>query len=230
MGSFDAHHHHHYQYARSKTNCPGCTKAYYTEHDNFCWNCGKKRDKNGIEVVKISPEEIYGGPPVDIHYHCAYCGYDWTASNWYPSKFCPNCGKPCSANQSAVPNDNNNREFCLKSNTGGQIIHLTENITNYLGRDFSCDIIFNDPTVSRKHCKIHTRKNGLFIMDSGSLNGTYINNDRIEANCYYALYEGDIIKMGNQILEVVALEKTVSSRSGNYLFSMQTIYGPPPAR
>ncbi|XP_071905374.1 uncharacterized protein [Coffea arabica] len=46
-----------------------------------------------------------------------------------------------------------------------------------------------------------------YIMDLGSTNGTFINDDRIEAQKYYELFEKDTIKFGNSSREYVLLHE-----------------------
>ncbi|MBE0447601.1 MAG: FHA domain-containing protein [Actinobacteria bacterium] len=61
----------------------------------------------------------------------------------------------------------------------GQRFNLTkEEIT--LGRDPASDIFLDDVTVSRHHARINVLGNSVDIVDVGSLNGTYVNRERIE--------------------------------------------------
>ena len=49
-----------------------------------------------------------------------------------------------------------------------------------VGRDSRADILLDDSTVSRSHA-VFIRANGVFtVVDSGSLNGTYVNRQRVE--------------------------------------------------
>lgn len=49
-----------------------------------------------------------------------------------------------------------------------------------LGRDPGCDIFLDDITVSRRHAKITLIENQVSVTDAESLNGTYVNQERIE--------------------------------------------------
>lgn len=61
------------------------------------------------------------------------------------------------------------------------------------GRDPSSDIFLNDVTVSRKHAEIR-RDDGVFqLVDTGSLNGTFVNRRRVEEA---SLGNGDEIQIG----------------------------------
>lgn len=62
-----------------------------------------------------------------------------------------------------------------------------------VGRDPRSDILLDDSTVSRAHA-IFRRVNGAFVVvDAGSLNGTYVNRQRIE---HAQLKNGDEIMIG----------------------------------
>ncbi len=61
------------------------------------------------------------------------------------------------------------------------------------GRSEKADIFLNDVTVSRKHSHFVRVGENYEIRDSGSLNGTYINRDRVDS---YILRTGDEIQIG----------------------------------
>ena len=61
------------------------------------------------------------------------------------------------------------------------------------GRHPKSDIFLDDVTVSRNHALLVRRKDGLYIDDLGSLNGTYVNRRRIES---HQLEDGDEIQIG----------------------------------
>jgi len=49
------------------------------------------------------------------------------------------------------------------------------------GRHPDSDIFLDDVTVSRRHAEFHRDANGFTVRDVGSLNGTYVNRERVEA-------------------------------------------------
>ncbi|MBP7460674.1 MAG: GGDEF domain-containing protein [Candidatus Delongbacteria bacterium] len=63
-----------------------------------------------------------------------------------------------------------------------------------IGRSTDNDLVVRDPRVSRHHFKITREKNGLFVTDLLSKNGTYLNHQRIESSVQ--LKNGDIINAG----------------------------------
>lgn len=62
-----------------------------------------------------------------------------------------------------------------------------------LGRDASADVLLDDISVSRHHAEIRHGPAGYQLVDTGSLNGTYVNRSPVqEAN----LADGDEIQVG----------------------------------
>jgi hypothetical protein len=62
-----------------------------------------------------------------------------------------------------------------------------------IGRSPDAEVFLDDVTVSRNHALMVRRKDGLYIDDLGSLNGTYVNRRRIES---HKLEDGDEIQIG----------------------------------
>ncbi|MFN8112484.1 MAG: FHA domain-containing protein [Solirubrobacterales bacterium] len=62
-----------------------------------------------------------------------------------------------------------------------------------IGRTPDAPIFLDDVTVSRNHALLVRRRDGLYIDDLGSLNGTYVNRHRIES---HLLEDGDEIQIG----------------------------------
>ncbi|HEX2048247.1 MAG TPA: FHA domain-containing protein [Acidimicrobiales bacterium] len=61
------------------------------------------------------------------------------------------------------------------------------------GRHPDSDIFLDDITVSRRHAEIHRVGDGYVVRDAGSLNGTYLNRERIEEA---PLSNGDELQIG----------------------------------
>ena len=69
------------------------------------------------------------------------------------------------------------------------------------GRHPDSDIFLDDVTVSRRHAEFH-RENGVFtVRDVGSLNGTYVNRERVETA---TLSNGDEVQIGKFRLVLIA--------------------------
>lgn len=62
-----------------------------------------------------------------------------------------------------------------------------------IGRHPESDIFLDDITVSRRHAQIRREGSGFSLTDTGSLNGTYLNRERIEMS---PLRSGDEIQIG----------------------------------
>jgi pSer/pThr/pTyr-binding forkhead associated (FHA) protein len=62
-----------------------------------------------------------------------------------------------------------------------------------IGRSPDAGVFLDDVTVSRNHALLVRRRDGLYIDDLGSLNGTYVNRRRNES---HRLEDGDEIQVG----------------------------------
>ena len=62
-----------------------------------------------------------------------------------------------------------------------------------MGRHPDAEIFLDDVTVSRRHLNFHRVDSGFEIEDLGSLNGTYVNHDRVDR---YQLKSGDEVQIG----------------------------------
>ncbi|MDR2748482.1 MAG: FHA domain-containing protein [Bifidobacteriaceae bacterium] len=72
--------------------------------------------------------------------------------------------------------------------------YLLNTDSTLIGRNESADILLDDNTISRKHAEI-IRQSGVWsLKDLGSLNGTYVNGERIENS--QVINSGDKIQIG----------------------------------
>ena len=62
-----------------------------------------------------------------------------------------------------------------------------------IGRSPDAEVFLDDVTVSRNHALLVRRRDGIYIDDLGSLNGTYVNRRRIES---HRLQNGDELQVG----------------------------------
>jgi hypothetical protein len=74
---------------------------------------------------------------------------------------------------------------------GSRYLLDTETVT--AGRHPDSDIFLDDVTVSRRHAEFRRQSDGFSVHDVGSLNGTYVNRDRIDA---VTLSDGDEVQIG----------------------------------
>ena len=69
-----------------------------------------------------------------------------------------------------------------------------------IGRSLAADIRFDDPTVSRRHALIVRQPDGVRVLDDRSLNGVFVNGERVE---WSQLADGDEILVGCHSLRFV---------------------------
>ena len=62
-----------------------------------------------------------------------------------------------------------------------------------IGRSLAADVRFDDPTVSRRHALIVRQADGVRVLDDRSLNGVFVNGERVE---WRMLADGDEIVVG----------------------------------
>jgi hypothetical protein len=76
-------------------------------------------------------------------------------------------------------------------NAGSRFLLDTDSVS--AGRHPDSDIFLDDVTVSRRHAEFHRSDEGFRVSDVGSLNGTYVNRDRIDE---VHLSNGDEVQVG----------------------------------
>ena len=74
----------------------------------------------------------------------------------------------------------------------GVALTIDDDVTR-LGRATDCEISLDDITVSRWHAEIVRDGDDYRVRDAGSLNGTYVNNKRIDE---VTLHQGDELQVG----------------------------------
>ena len=77
-----------------------------------------------------------------------------------------------------------------------------------IGRAPNADVFLDDITVSRDHAVLERRDDGLYLNDPGSLNGTYVNRQRIES---VRLTDGDELQIGKYRLTFIERGADVSA-------------------
>jgi pSer/pThr/pTyr-binding forkhead associated (FHA) protein len=140
---------------------------------------------------------------------CTQCGH----SNAEDARFCSNCGaalRPApattgsetstitisggGADQAAVdalPPGSALLVVRRGPNSGSRF--LLDSETTTAGRHPSSDIFLDDVTVSRRHAEFVRAGDGFAVRDVGSLNGTYVNRERIDET---PLAGGDEVQVG----------------------------------
>ena len=78
------------------------------------------------------------------------------------------------------------------------LVALTQEWTR-VGRSLAADVRFDDPTVSRRHALLVRQPDGVRVLDDRSLNGVFVNGERIE---WRMLEDGDEIVVGRYQLRL----------------------------
>ena len=140
--------------------------------------------------------------------YCTRCGH----RNPSESKFCARCGHPLQDDttgglQPTEIEDDTGEIIDLPledlregqallvvkrgPNAGSQF--LIEKDVTTAGRHPESDIFLDDITVSRRHAEVRRKDGNFFVHDMGSLNGSYVNRERVDNT---QLANGDEIQIG----------------------------------
>lgn len=134
---------------------------------------------------------------------CASCG----ASVPMVANFCPACGSRVAADGERGATDDGTAAFDairVGDEDGIPMVVVTRGAnagsrfalsgpTTRVGRHPDSDIFLDDVTVSRRHCELRLTASGVVAADVGSLNGTYVEGERIAEA---VLREGDELQVG----------------------------------
>ena len=80
---------------------------------------------------------------------------------------------------------------------GRQIVCPLNQEWTRIGRSLAADLRFDDATVSRRHALVVSQAEGVRVLDDRSLNGVYVNGERVE---WAPLKDGDEITIGRHSL------------------------------
>jgi DNA-directed RNA polymerase subunit RPC12/RpoP len=92
--------------------------------------------------------------------------------------------------------------LCFEDGEEVVVVPLTREWTR-VGRGLAADVRFDDPTVSRRHALIVRGVDGVRVLDDRSLNGVFVNGQRVE---WSPLAHGDEIRVGRHRLYYATLE------------------------
>ena len=81
----------------------------------------------------------------------------------------------------------------LEGGSEGEFLELDVEGTYSIGRSSSNDLKITDRKVSRQHCRIDYDGEFFWLIDSESVNGTVVNERKIQK---YLLFDGDVIVIG----------------------------------
>jgi len=127
--------------------------------------------------------------------YCTRCGHP----NKDEARFCSNCGAPLhedttlglspvevegeGAEEFPFPEDRlepGQALLLVKHGPNAGSTFLLDAEVTRAGRSPDSDVFLDDVTVSRRHAEIRRQQDGWYVHDLGSLNGTYVNRERVE--------------------------------------------------
>lgn len=90
-------------------------------------------------------------------------------------------------------------KLVLQNQQACKIFELSKPITR-IGRNTAlCDVIIDDDiTIGRLHAEVHHLDQGYFLKDLDSLNGTYLNEQRLDSQTLYKLKGNDRLRLSEQ--------------------------------
>ena len=98
-------------------------------------------------------------------------------------------------------------EYLAFSEDGHEkVVALTRDWTR-IGRSLTGDLRLDDPTVSRRHARLGRQPDGVRLLDDRSLNGVFVNGERVE---WTILQDGDEIEIGRYRLNFMGSLPTPS--------------------
>jgi hypothetical protein len=98
-------------------------------------------------------------------------------------------------------------QFLAYEDAGDVKIVALEREWTRVGRSLAADVRFDDPTVSRRHALIVRQADGVRVLDDRSLNGVFVNGERVE---WRVLADGDEIVVGRYRLHFLEAAPEVS--------------------
>jgi len=147
---------------------------------------------------------------------------DCDTKNKSNARKCVNCGEDISYIE-PVPTTFSTDSYELVSICGNFKFDIIKPVY-IIGREneFS-GYLATKPFASKTHARITILDNRIYLTDTGSTNGTYINNGRIEKNTPVLLNDGDEIglggnKNGGNYQEKAAYFKVVAKQRGSITF------------
>ena len=140
--------------------------------------------------------------------YCSRCGHP----NKAEARFCSNCGAvlhdEATLGLSPVEIEGEGPEefpfpedelepgqalLLVKHGPNAGSTFLLETEVTTAGRSPDSDVFLDDVTVSRKHVEVRRKEDGWYVHDLGSLNGTYVNRERVDVT---KLASGDELQIG----------------------------------
>jgi pSer/pThr/pTyr-binding forkhead associated (FHA) protein len=91
-------------------------------------------------------------------------------------------------------------KYLAYEESGRQVVTPLNQEWTRIGRSLAADIRFDDATVSRRHALVVSQAEGVRVLDDRSLNGVYVNGERVE---WAPLTDGDEISIGRHSIFIL---------------------------
>jgi pSer/pThr/pTyr-binding forkhead associated (FHA) protein len=88
-------------------------------------------------------------------------------------------------------------KYLAYEDSGRRIVAPVSREWTRIGRSLSADVRFDDATVSRRHALVVSQAEGVRVLDDRSLNGIYVNGQRVD---WAPLTDGDEIAIGRHTI------------------------------
>jgi hypothetical protein len=202
------------------TNCPNCGTPVIAG-GVFCDDCGfDLRTAASVELPSVMPSAVNG--PAKPGETCPTCG----RVNREGADFCENCGtalsssplpvyQPPIAPAALIPSTPEIAPLTTASRLVVQGLNTSLDLPQnkaeiVLGREDSVSGVFpeinlepfgaQDAGVSRRHLKIHHSAGAWMVEDLNSVNGTFLNRQRLVPAQLTQLRHGDELRLGKLVL------------------------------
>ena len=140
----------------------------------------------GIQTANVSPEQASGGhhPEAEVAPQAEESGHTMVYST------AARIAEPLRE----VATVRTRRAYLLHE--GRRLVVSASGVT--IGRSRQCDIVLDDPNVSRRHAEVRPRGGAWILTDLGSTNGSQVNHRRIDGS--EVLSPGDEIEIGTSVI------------------------------
>jgi pSer/pThr/pTyr-binding forkhead associated (FHA) protein/tetratricopeptide (TPR) repeat protein len=195
-----------------------------------------QKGDQSVEILELTETMTFVVPPYEFTFETAEAAprekeaAKRDSSDNLPAFFQPRTGPPVSGSDATAPARASSSDATSAGvpanlvpyfrisypNTADDEVLKLEGHLWVAGRDHTCEIPIESPHVSRKHFELARMKEGFFITDLGSSNGTKLNGQRIPPHEPKRLESGDEIQIKN-------VEMTFEIRDTNFNHRVESL-------
>src|SRR3954465_9888685 len=179
----------------------------------FCTNCGHRNPDDARFCANCGTRLVSTTPPAASSSTGPSRGPSATMSFRAPSKSEQPDDRPLNEEDAAavdaLPEGSALLVVQRGPSAGSRFLLDTDVVA--AGRHPESEIFLDDVTVSRRHAEFRRTEEGFTVADVGSLNGTYVNRDRIDE---VALQGGDEVQIGKYRLVFFASHSGAGREGG----------------